>query len=403
MEFYIENPQNVERADIVVAIPSFNEAEFIAYPTIQTDKGLVEYFGDLNSVIINCDNRSQDATKEVFFNTPTEMPKIYISTPEGVRGKGSNLRNLFHLMVKLGAGAAVVVDADLKSITPKWVANLGGPILKGFGLVAPLYIRHKYEDAITSMLVYPMTRALYGRRVRNPIGGDLAISGDMAELFLREETWPKSASGFGIDLWMIAMAARHRIPICQSFVGHPKIHRNAPFEKSEALLKEMLETLFTLMVRFDDFWPKVRWSKPTALYGLQEGEMDVANPVSIDEEDLHVRFIRGFETFEELWRRVINESYVNKLSEVKGLSLSQFNFPTHLWAGVLYDFALAYKRGEVEPSGMINSILPIFYGRMLSFARKTERMSTPQADDEVEQNCLVFEETKSYLAQRWFD
>jgi hypothetical protein len=165
----------------------------------------------------------------------------------------------------------------------------------------------------------------------------------------------------------------------------------------------MLDALFSLMIRFQEFWPGIRWSKPTALYGLADGELDVANPVSLNEESLHARFTVGFESFGELWGKVLESSCMHKLGEVKGLGESQFNFPTHMWARMLYDFALAYKMGQVDRSLLIDSVLPLFYGRMLSFARRTERMSTPQADDEVEQACLVFEETKSYLAERWFD
>jgi hypothetical protein len=50
-------------------------------------------------------------------NTPTETPKIYLSTAPGVRGKGNNLRNLFKKALELQARAIMVVDADLKSIT----------------------------------------------------------------------------------------------------------------------------------------------------------------------------------------------------------------------------------------------------------------------------------------------
>ncbi|MEJ2068150.1 MAG: glycosyltransferase, partial [Deltaproteobacteria bacterium] len=83
MASYEENPAQIKRADVVVGIPSYNEAATIAYPTAQAGLGLLQYFGDKTAVIINCDNNSSDGTKEVFLNTPTEVPKIYVSTPPG--------------------------------------------------------------------------------------------------------------------------------------------------------------------------------------------------------------------------------------------------------------------------------------------------------------------------------
>ncbi|MBW1743339.1 MAG: glycosyltransferase, partial [Deltaproteobacteria bacterium] len=111
-----ENPGDIQAADLVVGIPSYKEAELISYPTQMASEGLVKYFGDKNSVIINCDNNSPDGTRDAFMNTPTEVPKIYLSTPPGVKGKGNNFKNLFEKSCELGAQATVVVDADLKSI-----------------------------------------------------------------------------------------------------------------------------------------------------------------------------------------------------------------------------------------------------------------------------------------------
>ena len=122
------NPENIEKAEIVVCIPSYNEADSISYPVTQADKGLIKYFSDKTSVLINCDNDSPDNTKHVFLNTPTDIPKIYLSTAPDVRGKGNNFRNLFQKVVDLEAEAVVVVDADLQSITPEWIKHLGEPL-----------------------------------------------------------------------------------------------------------------------------------------------------------------------------------------------------------------------------------------------------------------------------------
>lgn len=145
MAFYEENPSNVSRANLVLGIPSCNEAGTIGHTTMQAARGLAEHFGGLETVIINCDNHSTDGTKEAFFATPSEMPKIYLSTAPEQHGKGNNLRNLFEKVRELEAGIVVVLEADIRNVAPYWVRSLGEPVHNGAGYVCPLYVRHKYE------------------------------------------------------------------------------------------------------------------------------------------------------------------------------------------------------------------------------------------------------------------
>ena len=194
------NPEKVKKAEMVVCIPSYKEADSIAYPIRQADLGLKKYFPGRSCVIINCDNNSPDNTKGVFLETPTEAPKIYLSTPPGVKGKGNNFKNLFQKATELRAKAVVVVDADLKSITPEWIRHLGEPLFDGFQYVAPLYVRHKYDGTITNGIAYPMTRSLYGRRVRQPIGGDFGFSGKMGKVYLQSEVWDEAVANFKINI-----------------------------------------------------------------------------------------------------------------------------------------------------------------------------------------------------------
>ena len=58
------NKANIQKVDLVVCIPSYNEADSISFPTQMASEGLVKYFPDKRSVIINCDNNSPDNTKQ---------------------------------------------------------------------------------------------------------------------------------------------------------------------------------------------------------------------------------------------------------------------------------------------------------------------------------------------------
>ncbi len=396
------NPEKIKKAEMVVCIPSYKEADSISYPVTQADKGLDKYFHDNDSVIINCDNNSPDNTKQVFLDTPTKAPKIYLSTDPGVKGKGNNFRNLFQKVVDLEAKTVVVVDADLKSITPEWIKHLGEPLFEGFSYVAPLYVRHKYDGTITNGIAYPMTRALYGRRVRQPIGGDFGFSGDLADVYLMSKTWSQAVANFGIDIWMTTLAINQKVQICQAFMGRPKIHRTKdPGGDLGPMFRQVVGTIFAMMKEFESFWTEVKYSRPTAIYGFGLGEVEMPPKVEVDTDNLLHRFHSGFDKFSHIWKEILTADAYRKLHEIKGLKEIEFNFPTDLWARVLFDTAVSYRDVSIEPDEIMDSLIPLYFGRTLSFVKRTKKMSIKQAEDAIENDCETFEMTKPYLLQRW--
>jgi len=399
-----ENPEGVQSADIIVGIPSYNEAPLISYPTEMASKGLIQFFGDKNSVIINCDNNSSDGTGEAFMNVRTEVPKIYISTPPDVRGKGNNLKNLFQKSCELGAKAIVVVDADLRSITPRWIKNLGEPLFEDFGFVAPIYVRHKCDGTITNNIAYPLIRSVYGRRVRQPIGGDFGFCGELAEIYLKSDIWSMAVSQFGIDIWMTTIAMTYYKPICQSFMGRPKVHKaKDPGESLGPMFSQVLGTIFDMMIRYDYFWKEVRWSKPTAIFGFGLGEVEEPPPVTVNLERLYDKFERGFEIYDSSWKQILSPNVHRKLREVKALTLSNFEFPAKLWAEILVDFAVGYKKNVIDREELLDSLVPLYYGRTASYVIETGPMTIQQAEELIEDQCIIFERHKPYLINKWFE
>ncbi|MBW2673770.1 MAG: glycosyltransferase, partial [Deltaproteobacteria bacterium] len=178
-----------DTCDVVVGIPSYNEAPTIGYVTKMAGEGLAKYFPDAKSIIVNCDNNSMDGTKDAFLSAsvPDTIGKRYISTPEGIKGKGNNFYNLFRFCQDAEAKVIIVVDADLRSITPKWIKYLGYPIKEGGDYVTPLYSRHQFDGTITNHLCYPLIFSLARFDVQQPIGGDFAFSQRLCRYWLEQE------------------------------------------------------------------------------------------------------------------------------------------------------------------------------------------------------------------------
>ena len=209
----------IKKADILVGIPSYNNARTIGHVVKAVQAGFAKYFPDKKCVLVNSDGGSTDGTAETVQNAGIESyqtilinhrttPSFKITTPyHGIPGKGSAFRTIFEIASALDAKVCAVVDSDLRSITPEWIELLIKPVVEGgFDYVAPLYHRHKYDGTITNSIIYPLTRALYGRRIRQPIGGDFGFSGRLANFYLTKDVWETDVAKYGIDIWMTTTA-----------------------------------------------------------------------------------------------------------------------------------------------------------------------------------------------------
>lgn len=400
-ERVVENPQGVSRADVVVGIPSLNERESVGIPTAEAARGLREYFPNKECVVVNCDNASRDGTREAFLGVPTEVPKIYLSTPEGITGKGNNILNLFQFSLELGAKAVVLVDADVRNLHPAWIRSLAEPLFNGYDVVSPIYVRNRYEGTVTSNIAYPLIRALFGKRVREPMGGEVGVSARMAETLLGEPV-DECGAGFGINIWITVVSIARGLPMCQTFLAGPKTHRK---EDPEALVipvfRETVESIFRLMVKFHSTWKSVRWSKPTVVFGASAEEVDPPEEIQVDTGALYRRFKEGFARNEPFWEKILHRDVFEKLREVVRIPPERFEFPPLVWALTLFDYAWAYKHKKARPEVLLESLLPLHFGQTYSSALATAHMSVNQVEAHIDDLCRVFEETKHYLDYLW--
>lgn len=402
MSRIIENPNGIKRAEIVVGIPSYNEGDSIGFVVSRVDEGLLRFFGRKDAAIINVDNHSPDNTKEAFMNTRTLTPKLYISTPEGVKGKGRNIRNLFEAGVELGAKAIVMADADLKSITPQWIQYLLEPIYLGHDYVIPIYVRHKYDGTITNNIAYPLTRLLYGIRTRQPIAGDFSFSGRLARAYLTEKTWNDNVSEFGIDIWMTTTAIARGFNICQTFLGAPKSHRaKDPSTHLSNMFYQVVSTIFSLIDDYEYLWKDTFESKPTSIFGFGLGIRDEPPAVYVNTENLRKSFEEGMEKFCQVWEKVIAPLNLGDLLKLKEIATSQIKVPADLWARILFDYIVAFRDKLVERPELVNSLIPIYFIRTLGFVNETKDMETKEAEEFLEVECRIMEAEKYYLIAKW--
>jgi hypothetical protein len=366
---------------------------------------------------MNSDGGSTDRTREIVKETSIYSdlhtiliehpvrPARSLSTPyHGIPGKGSAFKAVFEAAKLLKVRACLVVDSDLRSINPEWIELLAGPVvIKGYDYVSPLYLRHKYDGTITNSIVYPLTRALYGLRVRQPIGGAFGFSGKLVKSFLTKDVWGTDVARYGIDIWMTTTAINEGHKVCQSFLGGKVHDAKDPGNDLGPMFRQVVGTIFDLMCEYESSWNRVTHAKSTAVYGFQSEVCPEPAPVNL--ELLIDKFRKGLVENRDYWLTFLPPERVRELEEVARLSLPEFSLSQRLWVKTIYDFAVAYCQKKAAPpevrSRLLESLIPIYFGRTASFVIETKGMPTYEAEEAIERLCDEFEKSKPYLLERW--
>ncbi len=399
----IRRCEEIGCADIVVGIPSFRNADTIAHVVQAAAAGMVKYFPGLRPVIVNSDGGSTDDTVDVVLQTPVPPEVEKIVTPyKGLPGKGSAFNAIFEIASRLRTRICIVVDSDLRSITPEWIRLLGEPVhTSSYGFVAPYYIRHKYDGTITNNLAYPLTQALYGRRIRQPIGGDFGFTGSLALLYSHMDVWQSDIAKFGIDIWMTTTALTEGFRVCQSAMG-VKIHNvKDPGSDLASMFTQVTSTLFYLMGMHDVKWMGVKGSTATRIFGDVRYEEPATMEINV--ENLMDHFEVGYADYRELWERVLEAANMMEVAfAAQGRKEEDFSFPEKLWAKIVYDYAVAYNFDcDVSRPALVRSMVPLYCARTADTAIRTRNMTSMEAEQLVQRQAEEFEWLKPYLVEKW--
>ena len=435
----------LERADIMVGIPSFKNATTIGYVVRAAQAGLVQYFPDLRPVVVNSDAGSPDGTQRVVVDTeppdyverillvrPTnKLSRVSLTYPEidGTGGKGAALRTIFEIAAALEVQALVVVDSDLRSIGPEWIELLAGPILKGgYDYVSPLYARHKHDGTVTNNVTYPLTRSLYGLRIRQPIGGDFGVSGDLVRHYLEAGHWTPEVSRFGIDIWMTTLAVTGGFAVCQARLG-AKVHDpKDPGADLGPMFRQVVTTILRLAVATPERWTTIEGSHDVPNYGFER----VVDPPPLEVNVLRLlsEFHGGALALASTWREMLSDrtaagvlalaGEAGKVADTVRTTLdvdapgrarpttaamadaaAAFDFPDAVWTHVIYDLVVTARDQPDRLEAFVTALVPVYFGRVASAVIENRDFSTQRAEDSVERQAREFERLKPYLLDRW--
>jgi len=303
-----------------------------------------------------------------------------------------------------GAPACALLERLPRPPGEDWLRALLHPVLaEGFDLVAPSYARRRFEGVLVTGIVYPLTRALFGHRLRQPMGREIVLSRRLCEHLLASmdgRTDPLHAGG---DLWVITKALVADARVAQVFLGPRPVPPEQPAQVASALA-EVLGVVFHEMDRHAARWQRVRGSRPVATWGdphpplVLDGALGATPPSPgplVETFSLATRELRA------LWSAVLPPRTLFALGRLPTDPPEAFRMPDALWARIVYDFAVAWRLKLMERSQLLRSMTPLYLGWLAGFANEAGPLSREGADARVEQLCAAFEEEKPYLITGW--
>ena len=298
-------------------------------------------------------------------------------------------------------GAAVVALAALERFEEggAFIEGLFLPIAEqGFDFVSPAYYRHPLDGALMTGLVYPLMRAVFGFRLRQPLGGEASIALPLARRLLDDADWRRDPAYAGSDAWLVSKVLVGRARICQSWLGPWRAPTPQPEAASHAV-ERVLRLVFREVERHVEHWQRVSGSAPVPQTGI--GPPTPPTHAEPPPEKLIGAFQLGERELSPIWSLVLPPKTLFALKRAAAAAPSSFRIGDELWARIVYDFAVAHFLKVMEPGPLLRSLTPLYLGWVASFSNEVRSLDVSAAEARVEVLCEAFEREKRYLVARW--
>jgi len=391
--------------DVAVGLLTFNNAETID-GVLAVAAGGVELLSGVRAALIVADSGSSDDTRERAAASAIPSVVVEHEAPAGERvavpfhgvpGRGAALRAAFTVAQRLRARALVLLEADAVSATPAWIERLAGPLLEDKAdFVTAAYARHRYEGTISRLVLGPLVRALYGRRLHHPFGGQQALSARLVEHLLVHPKWSWTGADVS-DLWITGTAIADGFGVWEAWLGPHHASSRTRAIDLPAMIAQTVGAAFTVMERHGDLWLEVRGSEPIPAVG--EPIPPGVDPMTVDVELMQEAFRQGARDLTSIWELILAP---DTLAEVLALDgEGPLRFPDDLWARVVYDFALGHHYSVVHRDHLLRSLTPLYLGRTAAFVLATRPAGVAATQAQLDGVAAAFERQKGYLVEHW--
>lgn len=401
----------VGQVDILVGVPTFNDAATVESVVRTLHVGLARHFPRERTVLINPDGGSDDGTLDLVrgarladeelrgSSTLRTTHRVSARYP-GLPGRARGVRTVFAASDLLQARVVVLVDPEVTSMTPDWVEALARPVWKDEAdLVLPIHPRHRFHGPLLNQLVRPLLGAAYRRPLRSNLAGGFGCSGRFATRMVGHSLWEREPSGPALEVWLIGTALAEDLRLGQTHLGPCLVEPRPSRAGLPDLFEQVVGATFSCLEQHAEAWlPRAeRREVPTT------GEPCPAEgpePV-VDIAPLAERFRIGVRDLAPLLKEILAPETLARLSAAAAPGEDGVRIADPLWVTTVYEFAAAARHGIMNREHLTQALVPLYLGRTASFF--TEIAS---ADESVHGRRLaeledVYEELRPRFVEQW--
>jgi len=323
------------------------------------------------------------------------LPKSDFSAT-GLPSMYETYQSVFAAAEKLQARGCCIMASKLESTTPPWAWRIAQPLFDSQAdLVLPHYARRKFEGLLNASILAPMMRALYGKRVNNPMGPDIGVSQRLLQKMLAAKTTGNQLNSLAS---LTPTALCQNLQIIEVNFG-ARIYPPTDWSNLSSVLAEVLSPVFLDMERYAPFWQRTRVSLPLPVVG-EPFPLDQDSP-AMDTRDMVESFQLGNRELQEIWGLVLPPASLFELRKLSRLPVEHFRLPDELWVRIVYDFALAHRLRTISRDHLLRSMTPLYLGWVASYAHDLTLAGAMSPAHRLESLSLAYEAGKSYLVSRW--
>jgi len=310
--------------------------------------------------------------------------------------------NASRLASEQDARAVMLLSRDSPSLGRDALALLSKCALnQSVDLAMPWYLLSPYEGLLSTAILYPLTRALYGSAIRYPLAGDLVLSSGFAKAVAEKIDQPTAWREESI-VWPPTEAVLAGYSIAQVQVKRGQVTQPEGYDVT-SLLTRVVGALFAdIEVRALE-WQQ---SRPVArILEINERKAPDATPAEAhppaDARPMVESFRLAGSNLQDIWSQVMTPRTllaVKRLAQAKG---NEHSMPDALWVRVVYDFLAAYRARSVNRNHLLGALMPLYLGWAASYVLAISSHGEETAEQRIDALANAFEADKPYLVARW--
>lgn len=375
-----------------------------------------------NGLMISLASLAPDAMQATLANLATAFDgeEVLVATPDGLPGGasvGSSLKllpytpavpmretwvlsagtfvNTFKLARDNGARWCLTLGSESQSLHPAAIRGLAEALLRdGADLAMPRYELGPREGLFNSAILYPLSRALYGARVRFPLAVDIGMSLRMAERMAAVGQKLTVANQGEALVWPVSEAALASYTVTEVEAGTRLIPQPNSADLNAALAL-IAGSLFSDVEAKAAFWQRAR-----ATAGVRPlNASPVGDDAMPDVQPMLTSFRVAYTNLYEIWSLVLPPHSLLGLKKLSLMPAESFRMPDALWVRIVYDFVLAYRLRTLNRGHLLGALTPLYLAWVASHVLLVRGGMAPE--QHVEEVAAAFEADKPYLVSRW--